>query len=316
MRKPGLDPTTLADAARSLRNDAVGAEVARALESEGIETVVLKGPVLAEWLYPGQLRRYGDSDLMVRPSQWKRAVALLERLGFSDYLGPMAHPRMESFASTGFLRGEQNVDLHCAIHGLDGDMETVWETFSSGPRQLIGGAQLRVPPRAAVLLHVALHAAHHHGEGKSLEDLRRAVSLASEAEWREALELARQHEGVAAFAAGLRLSDEGAALARRLGVEHVSSSTQQIRHERVPTAEALNALLAPGTSLASKLRTVLHELFPSPKFMRWRSPLAQRGTLGLLASYPARWGWLLVNVPRGLLSVRRARRGQAGRNGR
>jgi hypothetical protein len=313
MNELGLDPAMLAAAARSLHNDAVGAEVARALAAEGIEVVVLKGPVLAEWLYAGELRRYGDLDLMVCPQSWKRAVAVLERLGFRDYLGPMRHPGMESFASTGFLRGRDSVDLHCAIHGLDGDMDAIWQTFSAGPRQTIGGQSLRVPPRAAVLLHVALHAMHHNGEGKSLEDLRRAARLAGEEEWRDALELARRHDGLAAFAAGLRLTDESAELASRLNVEDVRSSTQQIHAEGVPTAEALNALLAPEASLSTQLATILHELFPNPKFMRWRSPLARRGALGLLLSYPARWGWLMLNVPRGLLAVRRARRAQRAR---
>ncbi len=311
MSEPGLDPMTLMNAARGLRIDAVTAEIAQAFESEGIETVVLKGPVFADWLYPGELRRYGDSDLMVSPSDWKRAVAVLQRLGFSDYLGPMAHPRMESFASTGFLRGEQNVDLHCAIHGLEGDLESVWTTFSTGSHQLIGGAELRVPPRAALLLHIGLHAAHH-AEGKALEDLQRAIAQAHESEWHDALELARQLQGVPAFASGLHLVGEGAELAQRLGIEDVRSAAHEIRYEQVPTAEAINALLAPGVGLAARVRMILLELFPRPEFMRWRSQLARRGPLGLIVSYPVRWAWLALHAPRGLLVVRRVRRSRHG----
>jgi hypothetical protein len=36
--------------------DALTAEVAGAFDREGIETLVLKGPVLARWLYPGEVR--------------------------------------------------------------------------------------------------------------------------------------------------------------------------------------------------------------------------------------------------------------------
>ena len=62
--------------------DALTAEVAGAFGREGIETLVLKGPVLAKWLYPDKVRPYLDSDLMVAPDDRSRAVGVLERLGF------------------------------------------------------------------------------------------------------------------------------------------------------------------------------------------------------------------------------------------
>lgn len=57
---------------------------------------------------------------------------------------------------------------------------------------MIAGAELRVPDRDVVLLHVVLHAAHHVDQvnGKPLEDLRRALALVEETEWCRALELA------------------------------------------------------------------------------------------------------------------------------
>jgi hypothetical protein len=65
-----------------------------------------------------------------------------------------------------------------------------------------------VPDRDTVLLHVVLHAAHHANlvDGKPLEDLRRALALVEESEWSGALALARAYQGIAAFAAGLRLA--------------------------------------------------------------------------------------------------------------
>jgi hypothetical protein len=77
----------------------------------------------------------------------------------------------------------------------------------------------------------------------------------------------------------------------------------------VPTAEGIDSLLAPGQSLRWRISTVARELFPRPDFMRWWSPLARRGPLGLALSYPWRWAFLAWNAPRGLLAVRRARRG-------
>src|SRR5271167_2131990 len=231
MNAQGLRPDQRASAVRSLMIDRLSAEIAGAFEARGIATLVLKGPALAEWLYPGEVRPYGDSDLMVAPGDWGRAVATLRELGFSDHLGPMAHPRMESFAGTAFVRGKENLDLHCALHGLEGDLEPVWETLMvSSERQVIGGAELRVPGRAALLLHIGLHAAHHHG-GRPLEDLRRGIAHAEEDLWRGALELARTHDGVPAFASGLRLLPEGAELTRRLGIEEVRSTAHEISYE-------------------------------------------------------------------------------------
>jgi hypothetical protein len=197
-------------AVRNVAIDRLAAEIAGAFEAAGIGALVLKGPVLAAWLYPGEIRPYGDADLMVAPRDWEAAVAILERLGFSDHLGPLAHPRMESFASTAFLRGEDNLDLHCVLHGLDGDPERIWAALLEGAeRQPIGGAELRVPGRPALALHLGLHAAHHV-EGKPIEDLRRALAAADEETWRQAVELARRLDGLPTFASGMRLLPEGA----------------------------------------------------------------------------------------------------------
>lgn len=303
-----LDPIARRLAVEALTRDRLAAEVSARFAEAEIASVVLKGPALAAWLYPRELRPYGDADLMVAPADWDRAVALLVADGFSDHLGPMAHPRMESFASTAFLRGDDNLDLHCALHGLDGAVDAVWDALSSSAEpQAIGGALLRVPNRAWLTLHVALHASHHV-EGKPLEDLRRAIARADEAHWRLALALARRHDGLPAFASGLRLVPEGLELARRLEIEHERSVHFDLREQGVPTAEAIDGLLAPGVPLRERAATLLHELLPRPAFMRWWSPLARRGAVGLLLSYPWRWLRLAIQAPRGLAIVVRARR--------
>jgi Uncharacterised nucleotidyltransferase len=160
--------------------DALTAEVVSAFTGEGIDTVVLKGPVLARWLYPGEVRPYIDSDLMVAPENRVRAVSVLKRLGFEEHRPWMPVPLLLDPGGTAFNRpGGGMVDLHCQLPGLDGDPDVIWGRLAaSAGRQVIAGVELRVPDRDTVLLHVALHAAHHANMvgGNPLEDLRRALA--------------------------------------------------------------------------------------------------------------------------------------------
>src|SRR5580692_7743029 len=112
--------------------DALTVEVAGAFGREGIETLVLKGPVLAKWLYPGEVRSYVDSDLMVAPENRARAVGVLERLGFVEYRPWMPTPLSLDIGRTTFNRGGGGmVDLHCQLPGLDGDPDAIWRCLAA-----------------------------------------------------------------------------------------------------------------------------------------------------------------------------------------
>jgi Uncharacterised nucleotidyltransferase len=308
MSADGLDPRLRMLAMRSLRVDRLTAEVMRSLKAVGIPALLLKGPAIAEWLYPGEVRDYGDSDLLVFPADWDQAVAQLETAGFHAHLEGITHPRMDALEGTAFLRGDDNVDLHYTLPGLGGDPATVVaRLLADGDRQLVGGEEVTIPNRAALLLHVALHAAHH-SHGKPVEDLRRAIDRADADLWERSLELALALQGTPAFASGLRLLPQGEALVVRLGIDAMHSPLHELRREGVPTAEGLHALLAPGLGLRRRLHMVARELVPSPEFMRWWSPLARRGTLGLAAAYVWRPAWLLAKLPRALAAFLRVRR--------
>jgi Uncharacterised nucleotidyltransferase len=281
--------------------DLLTAEVAGAFTGEGIEVLVLKGPVLAKWLYPGEVRPYVDSDLMVAPDDRACAVGVLERLGFTEHCPWMPSPLALDPGGTAFNRpGEGMVDLHCQLPGLDGDPDAIWGRLAASAEwQVIAGVELRVPDRDTVLLHVVLHAAHHANrvDGKPLEDLRRALALVEEAEWFRALELARAYQGVRAFAAGLRLLPEGEDLARRLDLGEVWSFQHEIRREDNVIAEELYALLSADTGIRRKLVIAASDLFPRPDYMRWWSPLARRGKLGLASAYLWRTIWIIGQAP-------------------
>lgn len=296
-------------AARNLLVDHLTAEVAELFWSQGIDSMLLKGPVIGDWLYADAIRAYGDADLFIARSDWDQAVALLVKQGFRDYLKPMAHPRMESLAGTAFVRGSQIVDLHCTIAGLEAAPAEVWGALHErADLKEIVGRSMAVPGRPAVLMHLALHVAHHNAPPKFVEDLRRGICAGSDDEWRQAAMLAEKLEGLAAFASGLRLVPEGFGLARSLAIEHAGSVRFDLRASAVPTAEGLHELLEPGLTTGRRASLVLAELFPKPSFMRWWTPLARRGRAGLLASYPLRWSWLGAKAPAGLIAIRRAQR--------
>jgi hypothetical protein len=295
-------------AARNLKVDQFTAEVVGAFAVAGIESLVLKGPVLADWLYPGELRSYGDSDLLIAPADWPRAVGVLERLGFSEYVDPTIHPPIESSVATEFVRGHDNVDLHRTLQGLDGDPSLVAPTLmASAERLVVGRTELRVPDRVGLLLNIGLHAAHH-GKGKPVEDLRRALERADDGLWRQALSLAEAFDGVPAFASGIKLTPEGVELARRLGIEDVWSVRHELRRQGIQTAEGVDTLLSPGLGVRRRIAIVASEFFPPPLFMRHWTALARHGRIGLAAAYVWRAVWLVLHLPIAVVARWRARR--------
>lgn len=286
--------------------DRTTAEIVGALETIGIDVMLVKGPVIARWLYAREVRGYGDSDLVVAPANWERAVAALEDMGFRNYLGPLAHPRMESQAGTGFLRGAEEVDLHSTLPGLRADPTEVWlALWATAETQEVGRQTVYVPDRAGVLMHIALHAVHHV-EGRPLEDLARAAGMATYEEWRTAAALARRLGGLEAFASGMRLLPQVAAIAAHLGLEDTGSVEFDLREAQVPLAEGLNHLAS--APLSAKPRIIAREVFPSPAFMRWSMPVARHGRAGLIASYPLRWLRVMSQMPAAAVTLHRARR--------
>src|SRR4051794_20289823 len=98
--------------------EAVAAEVVLALEDAGVDSLLLKGPPLAEWLYedPGA-RPYVDVDLLVDSACAGAARGVLAQRGFRQSFGPLPHPGMERPPSAPWLRDGLTVDLHETLPG-------------------------------------------------------------------------------------------------------------------------------------------------------------------------------------------------------
>jgi hypothetical protein len=314
-REPNMTEALQA-AAMSFAIDSVTAEVAQALEAASIPSVVLKGPGIATWLYAGEAPRlYGDSDLLLRRGDWERAKAVLEGMGFEDDLGPLAHPRMESGAGYPWMRPSDraSADLHYTLFGIGAEPEALWEAiWSDAVREVVGGAELLLPSRPARLLHICLHAVQHGGDAdkgweKPMRDLQQAVRRAPEENWAEALRLAEHLDAAPNLSTALRFLPEGRVLADRIGADHAPSADAALRLSEVPMVEGFQEL-AEASGMRERLALILRELFPTPTFMRWWSPLARRGRRGMVAAYLWRPLYLVAHAPRALLAWSRSRR--------
>jgi hypothetical protein len=297
-------------ALRGARIDRVTVEVHQALQARGVPAILLKGPSIAAWLYRAdELRTYGDSDFLVPRHDWDAADATLRALGFEPQIAVDHHPRFGgSFGSYPYSRGDETVDLHATLRGLDAHFDDVWAALSSGTaRQPVLSTELPVLAVPARALHLALHVAHHPGAESPRRDLERGLAQLPLQIWRDAAALAARLDGLAAFGAGLRALPEGQALAATIDLAVVHTVGSALRHADVPVAEGLYDLLA-TQGLAARARMLIRELVPSPGFMREWSWLARRGRRGLAAAYAWRVLWLLVRLPRAAITVERALR--------
>lgn len=290
--------------------DAVTAEVTRAFQRAGVESLLLKGPSIANWLYDGRSRGYRDTDLLVDPDRLDDARAALSRLGFQPTFGGLPHPGMERPPAAAWRRGPFFVDLHETLPGARASREAVWTVLHKGAKELpVGGMNVQVLDEPARLVHIALHAAHHGpGVAQPLRDLRAALVRFGPGEWGQARRVAEALDAVPAFAIGLSLLPEGREVCVQLGLEPSPSPEWLLRAlGGIPVAEGLERLrTAPGMRQRAKI--LLAELFPSAEFMRWWSPFARRSRRGLAAAYLWRLAFLTVRAPGGIRAWRRARR--------
>ena len=310
MTAPGMAPREVAAAARTLAADIWTAEAARAMRSAGIPVILLKGPVLAQWLYAaGEKRFYTDVDLLVFPRHIVPAEEVLTRLGYQRSRNKRDTPPGKVAHAQPWLRvsDRANVDLHHFLSGVTGDPELVSaELLKSSERMTVGGESVTVPGKPARALIVCLHAAQHElPEWHPAEDLRRAVDQVDEDTWREAAALAARLNALHGMAKGLRLTPAGDELADRLGL--MSATLLQAADPAGGRTVLGFERLFNTRGAGPRARLLVREAFPTPGFMRWWLPWARRGPAALAAGYVYRLGWLARHAIPGWLSWRRAR---------
>ncbi|HEY1651159.1 MAG TPA: nucleotidyltransferase family protein [Acidimicrobiales bacterium] len=290
--------------------DHVTEEVVTAFNRADVASLLLKGPSIAQWLYPEGRRSYRDTDLLVSPDDFTRASDVLRSIGFgapSHALVDHAHTYQRD--AGGYA---QTVDLHRTLPYFASPPAEVWRVLSRAKSTIsVGGVDvdvLGVPERC---LHVAIHAVQHAFEASEdsgpFEDLRRAVAAAKFEEWSEAAVVSRSLGAEDALAAGLCLIPDGNALSARLDLttdrRGILRFAGTAGHAELP-AYQLQRFVDAG-SFGERMRLLVNPIMLSPASLRQVSPLARRGRVGLGLAYAARPFVVAGRVGSAMVSRRR-----------
>lgn len=189
--------------------------------SARLDLLVLKGAALSETIYPRpSLRRYGDLDVLVRPTDIGRARTLLETLGYTvdphqwEVLagGRDCQANFFKYAERGAVVVELHTDLinnDLFFGQIRVDRAGLWTR--AHPARL-AGEEARVLGPEDQLLHLCLHlAGHYFAAPQSLRDIAQ-VCGAQRIDWPLFVTIAQGSRAATAcfcglFAAGLLGAD-------------------------------------------------------------------------------------------------------------
>lgn len=306
--------------------DAAAAEVMAAFDGAGVDALLLKGRAIVTLLYqPGERRDYGDVDVLVAPARLGVAERTLADLGYSidgtptgiSDVDEVVHAQPWIRTGRGPL-DQTMVDLHWRLPGCRAAAVDAWEALSARRTWIeVGGRRTAALDRCGQALHLAIHATQHGpilGLDKVLDELSLALERWPRDVWRCAALLAEQLDATEAFAAGLRLLPNGAALASELQLPATIELDWTLMHrqERPRGAVHLYALQE-LKGVADRLRILRRLLFPSRAWLaqehRW---IRSSGPL-LIAAYAVHLARLPLWAARAWRFRARARR--AGRLG-
>lgn len=279
MTTPG-DRSEFLSVARALLLDRAAGIAVDHLRRAGIEVILLKGAVIATWLYDdGAARPYADVDLWVSPAEFERATNVLSELGYVHWLAGADPTEVGPKERELLGPGKVWIDLHLGFVGMTADPERCWEVLSRRTADFtVAGTPVKafdVPARA---LHLALHAAQNGPvDVKALEDLRRGLARVDEVCWREAATLAEEVGATEAFAAGLRLLPEGCALADALSLPHRMSVELALRARSAPQTAIFFERLLQTPGLRRKAALVIRKVFPTRAYLQGNLTTDRRG---------------------------------------
>jgi hypothetical protein len=188
--------------------------VTELLTGAGIESVSIKGPLFAGWLYGDVgMRRFADLDLLIDPSQRDRALRALASAGYALPGGLSAVTARTVYAGTGAWplvhKTAIGIDLHWKLQAVGfGSPVGPGDVLRESVPTIVAGRTIRVPAPTHAAALTLLHAAKHLWASLEL-----ALSIAHlmrrrDVVWPAVHDLARRAGGWSGAAAGLVLAGE------------------------------------------------------------------------------------------------------------
>ena len=222
---------------------------AASLSDAAVPWVVVKGPALAELVYPSpRHRHYNDLDLLVLPRDLRAAIAALASAGWEllDRNWALALDRMTGEVHLSGPHGTM-LDLHWSLQNRDYRRARLRldpdALFTRATTVSLGGVEARTLSWSDTVVHLALHAA---GDGADrmvwLSDVSRVVARRTDP-W--SVLVARSREWGAGAATALVLARAVQELGTpvpssvlgELGLGPVSRLVERGCHRRWPTAQ-------------------------------------------------------------------------------
>jgi hypothetical protein len=280
---------------RNLLLDVSAARAFTTLQQHGIAAIVLKGRAIASWLYPGELRPYGDVDLLVAAHLRDHAVAALATLGYRHWLA--GADTSEYGTNEIELIGPNGVciDLHHTLLGVTAPAARCWEVLARRTETTtIGGGEVTVLDQAARTMHLALHVAQNGpADVKATADLARGLDAVPTSTWREAAAIAESIGAVRAFAAGLRVVPPGVAMAHALALRSRPDVGLVLRTGSAPSEALMIQRFIDAPSRRARIGLVLRKLWPTAAYMAARVPAGRHPVMAVAAARL----WRLVGLP-------------------
>jgi hypothetical protein len=139
-------------------------EISLKMKRKGLRFLILKGPAIADELYPPLTRFYEDIDILVHEEDYNSARDLILRSGFMPFVGRDGFVFTPAFKEEIFIHEEMDylqIDLHRALfskYRFNMDFEEVW---SSSREFEISGIMLRKMNPLKEFIYLLLHSAAH-----------------------------------------------------------------------------------------------------------------------------------------------------------
>ncbi|WP_338243098.1 nucleotidyltransferase family protein [Aurantiacibacter hainanensis] len=298
----------LAQAMWELKHLQVLRELLDALQSAGIPSVVTKGSAMAYALYPQpNLRRRGDTDLLVRDTDLAGARDVFTQLGFTrlhNTHGPFGDIHFQEVWQHRALDGtSHDIDLHWRVtnsNALDRvlPVEECFERSIALPRlHPVARASDPVTRLVNGCLSRASHAARgyvsvdcNHYDGDRLVwamDYHLLAREYGEADWAELVRLTCEREVAAICLDGLRFARKtlGTSIPECVERELAAASPDSWVLSFIDEPSDLRRLATELRAIGStkrRLQMVLAHALPSAAFMRSKYPQQERWPLAAL----------------------------------